>query len=293
MEQWGALAAVGAAAMWTINSVIMQRRGVGLSSQGLNAGRIFLGLVLITSVHILLHGSLYPATADPSAWLWLLLSGVVGFSLGDSLLVSGFLSIGARLTLLVFSFSPVLTAVLSYLLFGETLSLYKVVGMLLVIGGIMLVIGGKGEGKAPHALGRGLLFAFLAALAQALSNVTSKMGLGHVNPLGATQIRLIGGAVGIIAMLAIGRRWQDLGAVLRAPNGRLTILSGAVIGTLLGVVLSMAALQMTKAAVASTLMTTMPVLILPISRFVLKEQLHARDIAGAIICVLGSAILFV
>jgi len=279
--------------MWTINSVIMQRRGVGLSSQGLNAGRIFLGLVLITAVHILLHGSLYPTAADPSAWLWLLLSGVVGFSLGDSLLVSGFLSIGARLTLLVFSFSPVLTAVLSYLLFGETLSLYKVVGMLLVIGGIMLVIGGKGEGKAPPALGRGLLFAFLAALAQALSNVTSKMGLGQVDPLGATQIRLIGGVVGIIAVLAIGRRWQDLGAVFRSPNGRLTILSGAVIGTLLGVVLSMAALQMTKAAVASTLMSTMPVLILPISRFVLKEQLHARDIAGAVICVLGSAILFV
>lgn len=292
MEQWGALAALGAAAMWTVNSVIMERRGIGLDSRGLNAGRIFLGLLLITLVHLLRGHGLFPQAVGADAWLWLLLSGVIGFAAGDSLLVSGFLSIGARLTLLVFSFSPVLTAILSYLLFGEILGLFKIIGMLLVIGGIMLVIGGKGEKAQSADMARGLLFAFLAALAQAASNITSKMGLSQVDAIGATQIRLMGGVIGIVVVLAMGGAWDKLRAVLRSPNGRLTILSGACIGTLLGVVLSMTALQLTKAAIASTLMTTMPVLILPISRFILKEQLHAKDILGAAICVAGSAILF-
>lgn len=292
MEQWGALAALGAAALWTVNGVIMEKNGAGLDGGALNLARILLGLALITAAALLLGLGALPLGAGIASWLWLLLSGLIGFSLGDTLLVKGFLMIGARLTLLVFSFAPVLTAILGYLFFGETLSLLNLLGMLLVLLGIAIVIGVKGDHDAAPDRAKGLIFAFIASLAQAFGTVASKMGLQGMEPLAATQVRLIGGLLGMGVLFLLDRRWKHLAAVFRSPKGRLTVLSGAVLGTLFGVVLSMVAIRWSKAAVASTLMSTMPVLILPISFFILKEKLRPKDLLGAALSFVGSAVLF-
>ena len=113
-----------------------------------------------------------------------------------------------------------------------------------------------------------------------------------MEPLAATQVRLIGGLLGMGVIFLLDRRWKHLLDVIRSPRGRLTILSGAVLGTLFGVVLSMIAIRWSKAAVASTLMSTMPVLILPISVFILKEKLPPKDLFGAALSFVGSAVLF-
>ena len=293
MEQWGALAALGAAIMWTVNGVIMEKNGAGLDGGALNLGRIILGLLMITASAMLLGFGALPLSAGIESWLWLLLSGLIGFALGDTLLVKGFLMIGARLTLLVFSFAPVLTAVLGYVFFGETLSALNLFGMLLVLLGIAIVIGLKDNSVAAVPdRAKGLTFAFIASLAQAFGTVASKMGLQEMEPLAATQVRLIGGLLGMGVIFLLDRRWKHLLDVIRSPRGRLTILSGAVLGTLFGVVLSMIAIRWSKAAVASTLMSTMPVLILPISVFILKEKLRPKDLFGAALSFVGSAVLF-
>lgn len=292
MEQLGALAALGAAIMWTVNGVIMEKNGVGLDGGALNLGRIILGLVMITAAALLLGLGALPLGAGTAGWLWLLLSGLIGFALGDTLLVKGFLLIGARLTLLVFSFAPVLTAVLGYVFFGETLSALNLLGMLLVLLGIMIVIGAGENRAAVPGRTKGLAFAFIASLAQAFGTVASKMGLMDMEPLAATQVRLIGGLLGMGIIFLLDRRWKHLAVVFRSPRGRITVLSGAVLGTLFGVVLSMFAIRLSKAAVASTLMSTMPVLILPISFFILKEKLRPKDILGAALSFAGSAVLF-
>lgn len=292
MEQLGALAALGAAALWTVNGVVTERKGIGLEGSALNFGRILLGLLVITLTALAFSGGILPLQASAGSLLWLLLSGLVGFALGDTWLVKGFQTIGARLTLLVFSFAPVLTAVLSYLIFGERLSALNLLGMALVMLGIAMVIGFKAEGRRSAEWGKGLLYAFLASLAQAVGTISSKFGLMGMDALFATQVRLIGGALGMAILFLLHRRWGKLREVFRSANGRLTMLSGAVLGTLFGVVLSMVAIQHTKAAVASTLMATMPVLILPISYLNLKEKLRTKDLLGALISVIGSAILF-
>ncbi len=56
----------------------------------------------------------FATDASPSAWLWLSLSGVVGFVIGDVFLFEAYVRIGTRITLLLMSLSPVLTGLLSY-----------------------------------------------------------------------------------------------------------------------------------------------------------------------------------
>lgn len=292
MEQIGALAALGAALMWTINSAVIEKKGVGLDSGSLNFGRMILGLMLITLVSIFSSGQFLLLNASTLAWLSLLMSGFLGFALGDTFLIKSFQTLGARLTLLIFSSAPVLTAILSYLLFGERLSALNITGMALVLFGIVLVISGKKVNRGAAVSLQGLMFALAASLGQALGSILSKFGLRDTSPIPATQIRLLGGLAGMGLMVVISRKGLNMKKVFSSANGRLVIMTGAVLGTLIGVSLSMTALKLTKGAIASTLMSTMPVLILPISVFILKEKLSLRDIAGALISVAGMAVLF-
>jgi drug/metabolite transporter (DMT)-like permease len=113
-----------------------------------------------------------------------------------------------------------------------------------------------------------------------------------LDPLGATLIRMLASAaalwIGIIVSgqaRRIARSYRDLGAVLRTTGGAFT-------GPFLGVWLSMVAVRFTVAGVAQTLMTLMPVLVIPYVRLVYGQRTSRRGITGAMVAVIGVAILF-
>jgi drug/metabolite transporter (DMT)-like permease len=66
----------------------------------------------------------------------------------------------------------------------------------------------------------------------------------------------------------------------------------ALIGPVIGVSLSLLAVQNTVVGVASVLTSLSPIFMLPISYFYFKERLGWQAIAGTILAVVGVAILF-
>jgi drug/metabolite transporter (DMT)-like permease len=70
------------------------------------------------------------------------------------------------------------------------------------------------------------------------------------------------------------------------------IALGAVVGPLLGVSASLLAVQHAEVGVASTLMALPPVIILPISYFLLKERIGWQAILGTVLAIAGVAVLF-
>jgi drug/metabolite transporter (DMT)-like permease len=60
----------------------------------------------------------------------------------------------------------------------------------------------------------------------------------------------------------------------------------------LGITLSLIAIEHAKVGIASTLMATMPVIMLPISGFYFKEKFGWKAIVGAMVAVIGAAIIF-
>ena len=69
--------------------------------------------------------------------------------------------------------------------------------------------------------------------------------------------------------------------------GFLLIALAAVIGPFLGVWLSIIAIDATRLGLATTLMATSPILILPLSRIVLKEAITPTAVMGALLAILG------
>ena len=68
---------------------------------------------------------------------------------------------------------------------------------------------------------------------------------------------------------------------------------GSLFGPFLGVSFSLLAIQYTTTGIASTITSIVPVLIIPLSIFILKEKISAKEIFGAIISVIGVTVLFV
>ena len=57
---------------------------------------------------------------------------------------------------------------------------------------------------------RGILYAFGGAVGQALGLVLSKFGLRDYDPFAATQIRIIAGIFGYVALVTILSRWGNV-----------------------------------------------------------------------------------
>jgi drug/metabolite transporter (DMT)-like permease len=68
--------------------------------------------------------------------------------------------------------------------------------------------------------------------------------------------------------------------------------AGSIFGPFLGISFSLIAIAHTSVGVAATIMAIVPILMLPLSRYFLKESLSWRAVAGAFVAVSGVAMLF-
>ena len=292
MPYLGELAAITAALCWTLNSLAVERLGKGLSSWGLNTLTKLGGLILVSLLAFLMTGRLVPA-ASPRQWLLLMLSGLIGFSIGDGFLFTAFQQIGAKRTLLIFSANPLVAALFSRIFLGEALALQHIAGILLAVIGIMIVIQGDVPGQSSRLQWQGIFWAVLATLGQAGGVILSKLAMADLEAVPAAQIRLVGGTLGMGIILTLLKKWGHVHPILSQKNGRQTIAVSVVLGTLVGMVLSMLSIKLIPVAIASILFSLMPVMILPISAFFLKERVNPREILGALITVGGVSLLFI
>jgi len=294
MPLLGEIAALATAACWVVSSLSFQSAGRRVGSLPVNFLRLLLAFSLLGLYTLTVQGSFFPAGASPHAWLWLSFSGLVGFVFGDLFLFKAFVEVGARLSMLVMASVPVQTTIIGYLLLGETIGPIGLLGMAVTLAGIALVILGRRNGAGTPQTGtrRGIGYAFLGALGQAVGYVLSKYGMGDYDPFAATQIRVITGAVGFTLIVTLRGAWPRVGQALRDAGVMSRISAGAFFGPFLGVSLSLLAAQHTATGIAATLAGTTPVLILAPARLLLKEPIGWREVLGALIAVTGAAIIF-
>lgn len=303
----GELAALFTSACFTCTALFFEFAAKRIGSLALNIIRLLVALVIFTILSLVLRGEFLPLGAGADAWFWLGLSGLVGFVFGDLFLFQAYIDIGARLTQVIFSSAPLLTALIGYFALGERLSPIGLVGMVVVVSGIALVIyrpsrrDSRASGVAPAAgatmvpaprRARGAAFAFLGALGQAGGFILAKIGAPAFDPFAATQIRVVAGLAGFLVVAALWRRLREPLAAFKDGKTLGAVSAGAFFGPFLGVSLGLFAAQRANAGVAATLMGLAPVFILAPSILIKKEKIAAREIAGAFVAVAGSALLF-
>ncbi|MDD5309774.1 MAG: DMT family transporter [Deltaproteobacteria bacterium] len=291
----GELAALATAFCWTVTALAFASAGRLVGSLAVNIIRLALGLVFLTIFCAATRGLPLPTDASPSAWLFLALSGVVGFLVGDLCLFRAFVVLGVRLSMLLMALVPPLTALLGFVALGEDLSAVDVAAMGLTVGGVAWVIMERradGDGRIERPPLSGLLLGLGGALGQAGGLVLSKLGMRGYDPFAATQIRVIAGAAGFAILCTAVGWWPRVKEALAHAAAMKRITLGAFFGPFLGVSLSLAAVKYTEAGVAATIMAIVPVLVIPPSILIFKEKVTPRAVAGAVLAVAGVGLLF-
>ncbi|MCB8817338.1 DMT family transporter [Desulfosporosinus shakirovi] len=292
----GEIAALVTALCWTITAVAFELAGKRVGSISVNLIRLVIALLLISVFNLFTRGMLLPLDASGSTWFWLFISGIIGFVIGDLFLFQAFVLIGSRLSMLIMSAVPPITAITGFIMMRERISLLGLTGMMLTISGIALVILTRNPEnrmvKFSYPI-KGLVYALIGALGQAFGLVFSKFGMGSYNAFAATQIRIISAIIGFGLVITITKNWKRVYSAVKDMQAMKYISIGSIFGPFIGVSLGLLAVQHAPTGIVSTITSITPILIIPMSIFVFKEKVLPREIFGAIITLGGVSLLFI
>lgn len=305
----GEIISLAVAVSWTVTALFAEVASKRIGSLQFNVVRMFLSIVMLGLTLWCFTGSPVPLYANGDAWLWLSLSGFVGYLLGDYCLFNSYILIGSRFGQLFMTLAPIAAAFSAWAILGERMSLQAVVGMLVTISGIGLSVLNKGGGKHRLSLKlplKGVLFGIGAGIGQGVGLVLSKVGMNHYEqsipvgeelvadlmPFASTMIRAITGFIGFFLVMIFQKKLTTMSVALRNRKGMNAAVWATFAGPFIGVSLSLMAVQYTEAGIASTLMALTPIFILWPSSFFFGQKVTTKEIAGAVISVVGVSLFF-
>ena len=299
----GELAALFTAMCYSASSIFFTTAGRKFGPLVSNRLRLIVAIILLGIIHWIYFGSPIPLNAGLQRWLWLGTSGIVGLAIGDLFLFQAYVLLGPRMGLLFLSLSPALASLLAWLILGETLSLGSIAGIVITLAGITWVVLVSHNNSSPDQTSplryqngylKGVGAGLIAAIGQALGVVLAKNGLSNNFPaLSGNVIRMTAAVLALWGVTFL--QGQVISTVKKAtyqPSGMLYILGGAIFGPLIGVSLSLFAIQHTSIGIASTIIALPPVFLLPIGYLFFKENITWRAVLGTFFAIIGVALLF-
>jgi drug/metabolite transporter (DMT)-like permease len=290
----GEFSALLTAVLWSFTSIAFSHAAVKIGSIQLNMNRLLLATIFLL-LTIVVFNIGYRLSYNQV--LNLSVSGIIGLVIGDSFLFKAYQQIGARLSILLMSFAPGLSAIMGYLFLSESISFLGIVGMIVTLMGVVLVVSERN--KSPEAKYKltslGFFNGFMGAAGQAGGLVFAKLAFdqGDINGFVATFIRIFSSVIIFLPALLIFRKYKNPFITYKKNAKALaSTFGGTVFGPYLGITFSMIAVANTNVGIAATLMSTMPVIMLPLVKYIYKDKLSWRAVIGAFITVAGVAILF-
>ncbi|MFH0816661.1 MAG: DMT family transporter [Methanobacteriota archaeon] len=295
-------AAIIVSMLWTACSIFFSSAGKRIGALSVNTIRITAAVGLLLTAHVILMGALLPSATD-GQWFYLGLSGIVGLAIGDIGYIGALVLIGPRRGVLLMSTAPIFAALAAYAMLGEALGAWALAGIAVTMSGVMLaVLDEKDPGEVQQiprdklALGYGL--AVMGSVCQGVGLVLSKYGMQGadgaepIDPLSATLMRMLVGAASMWTVVIVLRRLGEIRKATKDGGAIGRTLAGTVTGPFLGVWLSMVAISYTLTGVAQTLMSLMPIMVIPVVWIVYRQRTGWRGVVGAAVAIVGVAMLF-
>ena len=302
MNFYGELIALTTVLCWTLSVQFFEAASKRIGSTSVNIIRIGLALVFFTLLLLIREGQTLPFDFPARAWLYLSLSGIIGFFFGDIFLFKALVELGPRVTMLIQSLAAPTAAIIGWAVLKETYLPLQWLGMVIALSGVSLVVLEKGKKlnpsqrlKVKRISLKGIWYAFFAMSGQAVGMVLSKLGMqgedGYLDAFASTQIRALAAFICFVILFSIAGKWSQLMEALHNKTAVAATSMGAFLGPFIGVSLALMSLHYLPTGVASTFFSLIPICIIPFSIYLHKEYVSPRAVAGAFIAVFGVYLL--
>lgn len=290
-------AALGAASAWAISGLIAAGPTKELGGPRFTRLRMYWVAFVLAVVATAVGGW---TSLGMREVLLLSASGIVGLALGDAALFTAFSRLGPRRTGMLFATNAPMAAVLSALVFGERFTPRTITGTLLVSAGVTLAVAyGTGSKQKHHweevrgSLVVGVGFGLLGALGQAVGVLFADPAFdADIDPWAAAAVRAVVG----LGVLVLMRGWFEARSTIPYPE-RIrpklwgAILLSATVGMVIGKTLVLIALDGGDPGIVSVLVSTAPVLQLPLIWLVTKEAPAIGAWIGAVAAAFGTYLI--
>lgn len=189
---------------------------------------------------------------------------------------------------IVIAMVPVWMAMFDRLFYGQRLSRWVVVGLLLGFGGLVLLVGGPGHARVDTL---GLLAAIAASLSWATGSLYARKASLPSRPLVGTAMEMLAGGVLLGVAGAITGEVADFHPSAFSSESLWSVAYLIMIGSWIGFASYVWLLRAAPTSLVSTYAYVNPVIAVFLGWAFLDETLHARTLVAAAIIVAGVALI--
>ena len=117
--------------------MVFEQASKKVGSLVVNLLRLFFAFFLFSIFTRITKGLWFPSDASMHAWVWLSISGLVGFVIGDLFLFKSFTIIGARIAMLIMALSPPIAALFGWIILNDVKPI-EIIGAVITVIGVSL-----------------------------------------------------------------------------------------------------------------------------------------------------------
>jgi drug/metabolite transporter (DMT)-like permease len=287
-RSFGEMLALSSGLAWAVAVILFRISGRKVHPVGLNLFKTALAFVFMAPTMLVLREPLLPNVPASSVGL-LLLSGALGIAVSDTLFFHSLNRLGASLVAIIDCFYSPFVIGLSFILLGEKLEAWQLLGAGLVVSAVLTVSKDKRAEKLDGKnLVVGILYGVLAMFFVALGIVMVKPVLETVSVVWATLVRLDGGTVALLLLVPFLRGRRAIFAPLADRANWKALVPASFFGSYLSLLLWMGGMKYAKVSVAAVLNQLNTIFIVIIAAVFLKERLTGWKIAAVVLAFVGA-----
>lgn len=279
---------LSSAVVWAMTGLAVRAISSSLNAVSYNAFRLLVAGTLFLILLPFFGGIEAILELGAGSLLALAASTVLGILIGDTMYFWSLAQIGASRAMPISGIYPVFTWLVAVPMLNEPITLQAILGTTLVIVSLFLLAPKQVATSAEHSrtMWLGMLAAIAASLFWAFSTTLMKIGMtGDANVIVINAFRMPFGAVCLLIAVQFKQGKNAWKGYHRGNIIKLILL--ALFSSGLGGILWTLTVQYVGAARAALLVTSAPLIGVPLSAMVLHEHVTRHTILGTILSVIG------
>ncbi|MEA3476049.1 MAG: DMT family transporter [Candidatus Cloacimonadota bacterium] len=275
------------AIIWATAVILFRKSGESTEPLSLNLFKNSVCSALFLFTFLVMHRTLL-LPAPIKDYLLLIISGIIGVVIADTLFFKSLNLLGAGLLAIVDCLYTPIVIGLTFFFLGERLSYTQLLGALMIISAILI-----SSLRLPnHSIPRknlilGILLGSLSIALMAVSIVMIKPLLNRAPILWVTMIRLVVAAIVMSIIALFHPRRKELFSAFRPSKNWKYMLPGAILGNYFAMFTWMGGIKFTYASIAAAINQTSVIFVLIFAAIFLKEKFTLRKFIGMIMAFSG------
>ncbi|MEQ9319795.1 MAG: DMT family transporter [Polyangiaceae bacterium] len=290
----GEALALSAALTWSV-SVVLFKRSEAISPQGMNLFKNLLSTLLLLATMPLL-GIGMQADRATDDWWRLVISGVLGIAIADTLTFMALRRLGAALLAVVdCAYAPVIVG-LGVLWLGEPLGPRFGIGAALVVAGVLMASSDAVKRRKDLKIERrdliaGIAFGVTGIVAMAVGVILAKPALERGHLVEVTLVRTLSGVAAQTLWIGLVPGQRGALAALKPSPAWRTLVPASFLGSYVAMLFWLGGFKWALASTAAVLNQMSSVSTILLARIVLKEPITPRRAWGGVAAIVGAILV--